>query len=511
MPKHDAIVVGDSLSAIHLALELAQSDISVLVVRPDVFPVEVFETEIGQFDCDLASGCDLSYYAIDEKAGGLYGFAKNFDLYPFPFHLKSPTLNLDEPANDFDFQLKVAKIFPAHRSCLMAFLTQLKFIHELADEVETKSGIGGWFRDAKDSILLSHLPPWTYRHVKRLTSMSFCAFLSQFDLPVEFEKLYEVMCHDIYGLGPDSIDALTGAEMITRRYHGLSRPPGGWISLKDAMLTRLRGRRGISIIGGRKIDSIKSSAGIVYQVLIDERGEHTSDWLVIDETIGLLAKDFTGAGAGKFIPQDFHSISHAGFRMFLGWKTKSSGDLPVGVNYYYRDIRFPPQAPHLMRFDVIPINQNDPYGFPTRLTVRGNYPWERLSTSWGDRISTKELSSEIINTVSKVLNVPSNEPDFAHLVLPAKYHDPYSSNSPVNETLSPNKFAIEHQNVRVIPSSGINGASMRLAFRAAERIAKDIRARIELRKKIRDIVVAPIEGSPSYQKILKADLEEVGR
>ena len=511
MPKYDAIVIGDSLAAIHLALELARSDVSVLVVRPDSFPVEICETEAGSFDCDLASGCDLSYYASGDKAGDLYGFAKGFELHPFPFHLKGPSFSIDEPSEDFDFQIDFAKSFPAHRSCLMAFLTQLKFIHELADEIETKTGTGSCFKDVKDAVFLSHLPPWTYKHVKRLTSMSFCTFLSQFNLPSEFEKLYEVMCHDICGLGPDSIDALTGAEMITRRYHGLSRPSCGWISLKDAMLARFRGRSGADIIGGHKIDMIKSSAGIVYQVLIDERGEYTTDWLIVDETISLLAKQFIGAGGEKFIPLGFHSYSHASFRMLLGWKTKPPYAWPVGVNYYYNDMRFPPQAPHFLRLDVVPPVQDDEYGFPTRLTVRGNYPWERLVTSWGDRISLDEISSEIISSVSKALDFPSSEPDFARLVLPEKFYDPYSSDNHTKETLTPARFAMEHQNVRVIPSSGINGGNIRLAFRAAERIAKEIQHKIELKKKIWDIVVAPIEGSPSYKRILNADLEEVGK
>jgi len=507
MPKHDVIVIGDSLAAIHCALELARGDISLLFVRPDNYPTEVHETPRGAFDSDIASGCDMSYYFAGENAGNLYGLADKIEKHPFSYRLKTPSLYFEEPTRDYDFQVELVKVFPAHKCELMSFICHSKFIHELADEIEIKTGVGTKFRDIKSSRLFTQLSPWSYNTAKSLIMQSFSDFLAPFNLPEEFNNLYEVMCHDQFGLGPDSIDALSGVELITRRFHGLSYPKGGWMVLKDAMLESLRNRQGVKIIGGKRIDLFKSSAGTVCEIYIDERGEYSADWFVIDETLGLMEKESYGAACGRYIPIGCHSQSHVNFRLFAGWESKPINELPVGVNYFYRDMRFPPQAPHLVRFDIMPTNDDDPYDLVSRLTVRGQYPWERIVSSSGYKVGVDEIKEEILDVMEQSFSM--GEPSYVDFALSRDICNPHLVPMEHKKIITSGRFASENNNIRIIYATSLNGGSMRLAFRSAERIARNIIRNIGLRKNLRDIISIPISKTESFRNVAQARMEEI--
>jgi hypothetical protein len=255
---------------------------------------------------------------------------------------------------------------------------------------------------------------------------------------------------------------------------------------------------------------LKSSGGIACEIYIDERGKHSADWFVIDETTGLLEMQKFGADCGRYIPVGCCNRSHVDFRLFLGWESPPKSELPIGVNYFYGDMRFPPHAPHLIRLDIMPPSDNDPYGLVSRITVRGKYPWERLITSSGYIANQDELKNEILNVSRETLELPVMEPSFECLMLPRNYCDSYNRliASPV-KTISPCKFSASHENVRIISSTSLSGGSMRLAFRCAERIASNIIRNIQTKKKLREFISLPITRMESFKRISTARMEEM--
>ena len=79
MKNHDCVIIGDSLAAIHIANELAREEFTVMLVKPDISPVEVYDSPKGAFECDLASGIDLVYYSSRYNSDDLYGFTEKFE------------------------------------------------------------------------------------------------------------------------------------------------------------------------------------------------------------------------------------------------------------------------------------------------------------------------------------------------------------------------------------------------------------------------------------------------
>ncbi|MBU1023173.1 hypothetical protein KKB99_02705 [bacterium] len=502
MRKNDCVIIGDSLAAIHIANELAQDDFTVLLVRPDIAPVEVYESPKGAFVTDIASGCDLSFYSAGEYSGNLYGFKDKFELLPYPyrFHFNGKTLN--EPGPDTEFLRVLSKQFPNHTDSLMRFYTALDFFDGIIDEIETKTGFIPPYSPKEMLVVFSQVYPWTSQIIKKASSISFARFLSDFNLPDEMDQLYTLMINDHLNLGLDSIDSLTGAGIITRRHHGLTYLQDGLPAFKDAMLDQLRSCENAEIIGGKKIDYIKTSAGIVYKIFIDQRDAHSVDWIIVDESIGLLGMDGSPASDAKFHPLGYYSNSHLDFKLCLGWEDKPHHDLPVGVNFILKDPKFPPHAPHSIRVDIMPPDLDDAFGLKTRVTVRGKYPVERILSSWGEKVDRDEMRKELLGLIEGELLLPSSKPVFAELILPKNVNDPFKETTDKNSSVTPFKFANEHINARVIQPTGINGGSIRLAFRCAERIAGEIKRKLTRRRILHEIAVKPIIKYPGFDKVV---------
>jgi hypothetical protein len=501
MQKHDCVVIGDSLAAIHSACELTSGSY-VTLIRPVTIPVELHETPLGTFDCDLASGCDLSYYMAGEDAGGLYGILDKTKLLKESFHLWEKDSHLVEPTNRNEFLLKLSKQYPGHSEFISRFSCQIDHIHDILDEIETKTGLIPPFLIKQSVRIFSQLHPWVSSQVARLQNIKFGRFLASFNLPPDLVQLYNVMCHDSTGLGLESLDTLTGTALITRRFHGLSYPDGGWITLKDAMLKHLRNCPNCRIIGGKPVDIIRSSSGVAYEVCIDERDAHQFDWLIIDQTLGMLGFEGHYSTQARFSPLSCYSRSHVDFKMFVGWKSEPPKKFPVGVNYIYADTKFPPQAPHLVRVDCMPEDKSGESELRTKLTLRGKYPCERIVSSWGARTDSSAIQDELTRfLIDSSIPLPQGDPDYIEMVFPSDCQNPFETGIKCN-AVSPDEFARNHRNVWCVNSSGINGASMRIAFRCAERIASQINQQKRLKQILHDIAVKPAKLVPGFRETL---------
>ena len=505
MRKNDCVIIGDSLAAIHIANELAQDDFTVLLVRPDIAPVEVYETPKGSFVTDMASGCDLSFYSAGENAGDLYGFKNKFDLLPYPYRLHFKDKTLNEPGPDAHFLRQLSRRFPNHAESLIRFYDVLDLYDGIIDEIETKTGILPPFTRKEMLTVYTQFFPWTSGIVNKAMSTSFARFLSRFNLPEEMVQLYTLICNDHLNLGLDSIDSLTGVGIIIRRHHGLTYFQDGLLAFRDAMLEKLRSCQNAEIIGGKKIDCIKTSAGIVYKIFIDQRDAHPVDWMIVDETIGLLGLDGNLASEAKFHPLEYYSNSHLDFKLCLAWEDEPHHDLPVGVNFILKDSKFPTHAPHSIRVDVMPPDSDDAFGLKTRITVRGRYPVERIVSSWGEKVDRDEMQKELLGLINGELFLPSSEPAFAELILPKNVNDPFKDDTDKKTSVTPFQFANEHFNARVIRPTGINGGSLRLAFRSAERIAGEIKGKLNRRRILHEIAVKPIINYPGFDKVVGAE------
>lgn len=501
MQKHDCVVIGDSLAAIHTACVLSSGSY-VTLIRPVTIPVELHETPLGTFDCNLASGCDLSYYKAGEGAGNLYGILDKIKLLKESFHLWEKDSHLVEPTNQNEFLFELSRHYPDHSEFISRFVSQIEHIHDILDEIETKIGLIPPFPLNQSVRIFSQLHPWTSAQITRMHSIRFGQFLASFNLPADLIQLYNVMCHDYTGLGPESLDTLTGVAIITRRFHGLSYPEGGWITLKDAMLQHLRNCPNCAIIGGKPVDIIRSSSGVAYEVCIDERDAHQFDWLIIDQTIGMLGFDGHYSAQARFSPLNCCSRSHVDFKMFVGWKSQPPKSFPVGVNYVYADTKFPPQAPHLVRVDCMPDDNSDDSELKTKLTLRGKYPCERIVSSWGARTDPSVIQDELIRfLIESSIPLPASDPDYVEMIFPSDCQNPFETGKKCN-AISPDEFARNHRNVSCIQLSGINGASMRIAFRSAERIASHIHHQKRLKQILHDIAVKPAKLIPGFSETL---------
>lgn len=501
MQKHDCMVIGDSLAAIHTACELS-SESYVTLIRPVTIPVELHETPLGTFDCDLASGCDLSYFAAGEDAGNLYGVLDNIKLFKEAFHFWEKDSHLVEPTSQTEFLLKLSRQYPDHSEFISRFGSQIDHIHDILDEIETKTGLIPPFLPKQSVRIFSQLHPWVSAQVTRLQNIRFGRFLASFNLPADLVQLYNVMCHDFTGLGPESLDTLTGIALITRRFHGLSYPDGGWVTLKDAMLEHLRNSPNCKIIGGKPVDIIRSSSGVAYEVCIDERDAHQFDWLIVDQTVGMLGFDGHYSAQARFYPLSCYSRSQVDFKLFVGWESQSPKNFPVGVNYIYADTKFPPQAPHLVRVDCMPEDKSGDSELKTKLTLRGKYPCERIVSSWGARVDSSIIQDQLIRfLIDSSIPLPASEPDYLEMVFPSDCQNPFETDTKC-AAVSPDEFARNHKNVWCIHGSGINGGSMRLAFRCGERIASHINQQKRIRQVLHDMVVKPVKMVPGFAKIL---------
>lgn len=506
MRKHDCVVIGDSLAAIHAAVQFAGAGFPVLLVRPDISPVELYETSKGTFECDIASGCDLSYYFNDIRADDLYGFRNNLEVLPYPYRTRTPRISLDEPGHDDAFLREIPSKIPGYNESILRFHAQISYLHDLVNEIEAKTGLIPKYSESSMPKLFTKLDPVTFANLSRMMNTSFKTMLSRFSLPEELMVHYTLICNDHLGLSPDSVDAITGAEVITRRRHGLNRPDSGWIALKDAMLEALRKRDRVSIIGGKRIDLVKSSAGFVFEIYIDERNVHPVDWLVIDESIGMLGFEGSTKTQGRFTPLGFYSRSHLDFKLCIGWSEMPPQNWQTGVNFVYTKTEFPHQAPHMVRVDVMPPESDNRYELKSKLTIRGRYPVERITTSWGQKVNRDELQDELMQAIKGYIPMPESEPVFAKLILPENYSDPFGD---MESTIyAPREFRNLHKNVRLINASGINGGNMRFAFRSAERIAREIGLRVGVRRFFEDIALKPIVVRPGFIDSVSRDLRE---
>ncbi len=497
MKKHDCVVMGDSLAAIHMANELADEEFSVMLIKPDISPIEVHETPKGAFECDLASGCDLVHYSSRDNAGDLYGFTDDFEILPFPFHLIGSGLALDEPGGDNEFLLQLAKKFPNHRISILRFQHHVSILHDMIYEIQVKTGLNPPYNQTEALHIITQMFPWNYLVIAKASKTSFAKFIVNFNLPEEMVNLYTLMCSNMLGLGMDSIDTLSGVELIMRRRHGLTRPKKGWAAFKNAMLDKLRANKNATIIGGKKIDLIKSSAGVVYEIYIDDRDVHPVDWMIVDESPGLLGFDGSRGGECKFKPLGYYSNSHLDFKLFLGWESEPPGNYPVGVNFVCKDFKYPPHAPHVVRVDVMLSDVDDPHGLKTRITVRGKYPVERIISSWGDKFKRDDMQNELLSLLDEIA-VPDTEPTYVELVLPKNISDPFKSDADKPKSITPSEFADQHLNARVIKSSGVNGGNMLIAFHSAEKIASEIIRPLQIKKFFQDIAVERIIKYPGF-------------
>ncbi|MCD6216847.1 hypothetical protein J7L05_03170 [bacterium] len=499
MKKHDCVVIGDSLAAIHMANELAGEEFSVMLVRPDIAPVEVHETPKGAFECDLASGCDLAFYSMRESPGELYGFIDDFELLQYPFRLLGSGFALDEPGNDDEFLRQLSKRFPNRRNSILRFHNKVSYLHDIVHEIEIKTGLNPPYKKASSLHIITQLFPWIYVAVAKASKTSFARFISRFNLPEEMVNLYTLMCNDQLGLGMDSIDTLSGIELVMRRRHGLTRPKQGWIGFKNAMLDKLRSNKNATIVGGKKIDLIKSNAGIVNEIYIDERDAHPVDWIFVDESPGLLGFEELKSGECRFKPLGYYSNSHLDFKLFLGWEDEPPRNLPVGVNFICKDTKYPPHAPHVVRVDVMPPDIDDPYGLKTRITVRGKYPVERIVSSSGDKVNRDDVQKELIGLLDEIA-VPDSEPAYVELVLPQNANDPFKSDAEKLKSVTPSEFVAQHVNARLIKSSGINGGNLRIAFHSAEAIASEINRMLNIKKFFKEIAVKQLIKYPGFDE-----------
>lgn len=495
MKQHDCVIIGDSLSAIHMANELARKDFTVMLVKPDISPVEVYDSPKGAFECDLASGIDLSYYSSRYNSDGLYGFTDNFETLPFPFRMTGSGFDLVEPGNNDDFLRLLTRKFPNHKEAIQRFEHDVSILHDMLYEIQVKTGLNPPFKQMETLHVITQMFPWNYYVIHKASKTSFARFIAKFNLPEEILNLFTLKSSNQLGL--DSLDTLSAVELIMRRRHGLTRPKTGWASFKTAMLDKLRENQNATIIGGKRIDLIKSKAGVVTEIYIDERDVHPVDWMIVDETPGLFGVDGAMDKECKFTPLGYYSNSHLDFKLFLGWECEPPKDFPVGINFLCKNYKYPPHAPHVVRVDIMPFNADDSHGLKTRITVRGKYPVERVISSWGDKFDKVEMRKELMSLLD-VIDVPTSEPAYAELVLPKNVNDPFKKDEDKPKSITPSDFADQHLNVRVIESSGINNGNMRIAFHSAEKIAYEITRCQRAKKLYKDIAFKPIIVYPGF-------------